>query len=72
MNFFKRLADSVNYEHFDRPFYKKNRFDGLINSVHFHQNIVFIFKGESKKYFHRNVKTSVLDRLKKLLSYFFR
>ena len=44
MNFFKSLSDSVNYENFDRPFFKKNRFDGLIESVHFYQNIVFIFK----------------------------
>ena len=72
MNFFKRLADSVNYEHFDRPFFKKTRFDGLIKSVHFYQNIVFIFKGESKKYFHPNVKTKYLDFVKKLISFFFR
>ena len=72
MNFFKSLSDSVNYENFDRPFFKKKRFDGLIESVHFYQNIVFIFKGESKKYFHPNVKKKLLDRLKKIISFLFR
>lgn len=72
MNFFKSLSDSINYENLDRPFFKKNRFDGLIKSVHFYQNIVFIFKGESKKYFYRNPKTNLLDFFKKLLSYLFR
>jgi len=72
MNFFKSLSDSINYENYDRPFFKKSRFDGLIKSVHFYQNIVFIFKGESKKYFHSNVKTNLLNRLKKFLSFLFR
>ena len=48
MNFFKSLSDSINYENYDKPFFKKSRFDGLIKSVHFYQNIVFIFKGKSK------------------------
>ncbi len=72
MNFFKSLSDSVNYENFDRPFFKKNRFDGLIESVHFYQNIVFIFKGESKKYFHPKVKRKFLDYIKKIISFLFR
>ena len=72
MNFFKSLSDSINYENFDRPFFKKNRFDGLIKSIHFYQNIVFVFKGKSMKYFHANVKTNFLDKLKKLFSFFFR
>ena len=72
MNFFKTLADSINYENFDRPFFKKNRFDALIQSIHFYQNIVFIFKGESKKYYHSNVKTKYLDYIKRLLSFIFR
>ena len=42
----------------DKPFFKKNRFDGLIKSVHFYQNIVFIFKGEKKIF--SSLKTSVL------------
>ena len=72
MNFFKSLSDSINYENFDRPFFKKNRFDGLIKSIHFYQNIVFVFKGHSIKYFHPKVKANILDRFKKLLSLFFR
>ncbi len=72
MNFFKSLSDSINYEDFDRPFFKKKRFDGLVKSIHFHQNIVFIFKGKSNNYFHSSVKINFLERLKKLLSFFFR
>ena len=72
MNFFKSLSDSINYENFDKPFFKKNRFDGLIKSVHFYQNIVFIFKGESKKYYHPNVNKKYLDYIKKMLSFIFR
>ncbi len=72
MNFFKSLSDSINYENYDKPFFKKSRFDGLIKSIHFYQNIVFIFKGDSKKYFHSNVKNHFLDKFKKILSLFFR
>lgn len=72
MNFFKRLSDSINYEISDRPFFKKSRFDGLIKSIHFYQNIVFVFKGESNRYFHPNVKTNFLDKFKKFFSFFFR
>jgi len=72
MNFFKSLSDSINYENFDKPFFKKNRYDGLIKSVHFYQNIVFIFKGESKKYYHPNVNKKYLDYIKKMLSFIFR
>lgn len=72
MNFFKRLSDCVNYEHFNRPFYNKNKFDGLVEYVHFYQNILFIKKGVSKKYYYphkRNI--SLLDTLMKILSKFF-
>ena len=72
MNFFKSLSDSINYENYDKPFFKKSRFDGLIKSIHFYPNIVFIFKGDSKKYFHSNVKNHFLDKFKKILSLFFR
>ena len=52
MNFIKKLTDSVNYEHYDRPFFRKTSYDGLIKSVQFFQNIVFIRKGDSKKFFY--------------------
>ena len=45
MNFIKSLTDSINYEKNNRPFFKKNKFDGFIKSIHFHQNIAFIYKG---------------------------
>ena len=72
MNFFKRLADCVNYEHDDRPFYKKNKFDGLVKTISFHQNIVFVQKGISKKYYYSTKKReSFLNLIKKIFSYFF-
>ena len=45
MNFIKSLADSINYEHKDKPFFKRNTFDGCIKSISFYQNIAFITKG---------------------------
>jgi len=71
MNFLKRLADCVNYEHNDRPFFKKNKFDGLVKFVHFHQNIVFIKKNVSNKYYHPEKKNKTLiDSIKKFISKF--
>ena len=72
MNFVKKLSDSVNYEHNDRPFYKKNSYDGLIKSVQFFQNIVFIQKGESKKYYYPNKeKSTIVNYIKKFISLFY-
>ena len=72
MNFVKSLADSINYEKNNRPFFKKNKFDGLIKSIHFHQNIAFIYKGQSIKYFYnQDFKETFSDKIKKFLSYFF-
>ena len=72
MNFVKSLADSINYEKNNRPFFKKNKFDGLIKSIHFHQNIAFIYKGQSIKYFYnQDFKETLSDKIKKFLFYFF-
>ena len=72
MNFLKRLADCVNYEHNDRPFFKKNKFDSLVKFVHFYQNIVFIKKSISKKYYHPEKKNSTfVNSIKKFFSNFF-
>jgi len=72
MNFVKSLTDSINYEKNNRPFFKKNRFDGLIKSINFHQNIVFINKGESVNYFYnQDFKETFTDQIKKFLSKFF-
>ena len=56
MNFLKSLTDSINYEHNDKPFFKKTLFDGKVKSINFHQNIVFINKGESTNYFYKILK----------------
>ena len=72
MNFIKSLTDSINYEKNNRPFFKKNKFDGLIKSINFHQNIVFIYKGESINYFYnQDFKETFSDQIKKFLSKFF-
>ena len=72
MNFLKRLTDCTNYEHYDRPFFKKNKFDGLIKFVHFYQNIVFVKKEISKKYYHPDkINNSLINLIKKLFSKFF-
>tara|TARA_B100000963_G_C22628445_1_gene673607 strand:+ start:3181 stop:3624 length:444 start_codon:yes stop_codon:yes gene_type:complete len=69
MNFLKRLTDCINYEHNDRPFYKKSKFDGMVKYIHFYQNIVFVKKEASKKYYHPNKKQkSFINSIKKLFS----
>ena len=72
MNFFKRLSDSVNYEQYDKPFIKKNFYDGKIKSIHFHQNIIFVSKGNSINYYHPNpIKNTFLSYIKKIFSKLF-
>lgn len=72
MNFIKSLTDSINYEKNDRPFFKKNNFDGLIKSIYFHQNIAFIYKGESVNYFYdQPFKQTFVDKIKKFISKLF-
>lgn len=45
MNYFKKLADSLNYKELIKPGYVPTYFDKNITSIHFYHNIVFIFKG---------------------------
>ena len=72
MNFLKRLSDSINYEHKDRPFYKNIEFDGLVKSVFFHQNIAFVTKGKSKKLFFNEIKKNTFsDKIKRIISFFY-
>jgi len=72
MNFVKSLSDSINYEKNDKPFFKKNNFDGIIKSIYFHQNIAFICKGVSTNYFYnQDNKPSISNKIKKIISYFF-
>ena len=72
MNFIKKMTDSVNYEHHDRPFYKKTPYDGVIKSVNFYQNIVFIRKGESRKHLYGEANKSFGEYLKKIISYLYK
>ena len=74
MNYLKSLADSINYEHKDKPFFKRKKFDGTIKYVHFYQNIAIIKKGDSTKYFYKDEKEirGWLNNLKKLISLFYK
>ena len=73
MNFLKSLADSINYEHNDKPFFKRSLFDGKVKSVSFYQNIAFIRKGESTNYFYNEIKQKTFaDFIKKIISFFYK
>jgi len=45
MNFFKSLADGLNFEEFTVDDYAASYFDKHIVSMHFYHNLVFIYKG---------------------------
>ena len=49
MNFFKSLADGLNYSEFLKPNYIPSYFDKNIVSVHFYHNLIFIFKGNNNE-----------------------
>ena len=69
MNFLKSLTDSLNYENYDRPFYKKDKFNGKINNINFYQNICVISKNPSKVYLYKErPKASIFEKIKKILS----
>ena len=44
MNFFKSLVDSLNFKEIPNPFYKINKFDGLIKNVSFYNNMIVVKK----------------------------
>ena len=73
LSFFKTLVDSGNYESYDRPFYKKSKFDGKIKFVHFFQNLVIIKKGPTNNLQYNNfkLKNKLLDLCKKFISKFY-
>jgi len=45
MNFFKSLADGLNYEEFTQRDEPPSYFDQHVISVHFYHNMVFVYKG---------------------------
>jgi demethylmacrocin O-methyltransferase len=73
LNFFKTLVDSGNFEMNDRPFYKRNKFDGNIKFIHFYQNLMILKKGKTDSLQYSNLKTkySFIDFLKKIISKFY-
>ncbi len=45
VNYFKNLVDTLNYKEIPNPFYIKGKFDGLIKSVSFYNNMIVVKKG---------------------------
>lgn len=50
MNFFKSLADNLNYCEFLRADYSPTYFDKNIKAVHFFHNLVLIYKGQNNEH----------------------
>ena len=73
MNYLKSIADSINYEHNDKPFFRSKKFDGVVKYIHFYQNVAIIKKGRSVNYFYKDAKNSstLINKLKKLLFIFY-
>ena len=73
MNYLKSIADSINYEHNDKPFFKSKKFDGKVKYIHFYQNVAILKKGKSVNYFYKDAKntSNIIDKLKKLLFNFY-
>ena len=74
MNYLKSMADSINYEQNNKPFFKKKKYDGLIKYIHFYQNLAIIKKGSSIKYYYEKVKREKywIEIIKKFISYIYR
>jgi len=49
MNFFKRLADGLNYKELMIPDYIPTYFDKSITSIHFYHNLIFVYKGDNNE-----------------------
>ena len=73
MNYLKSMADSINYEHNNKPFFKSKKFDGMVKYIHFYQNVAILKKGKSVNYFYKDTKNTnyIIDKLKKLLFNFY-
>lgn len=71
MNFLKSLTDEINYEGFNKPFYKKTSYAGKISNISFFQNCVIIKKGDSKKFYYNKADNNYTDKIKKFISKFF-
>ena len=73
MNYLKSIADSINYEHNDKPFFKSKKFDGKVKYIHFYQNVAILKKGKSVNYFYKDTKntSNLIGKLKKLLFIFY-
>ena len=49
MNYFKNLADGLNFREFVEPGYTPTYFDLNITSIHFYHNLIFIYKGDNSE-----------------------
>ena len=69
MNYLKSIADSINYEHNNKPFFKSKKFDGNVKYIHFYQNVAILKKAKSVNYFYNKIeKKTFLDFIKKIIS----
>ena len=74
MNYLKSIADSINYEKNNKPFFKKKKYDGIVKYIHFYQNLAIIKKGQSIKHYYKDAKREnyLIEIIKKLISYIYR
>ena len=49
MNYFKQLADGLNFREYPAPGYKPSYYDVNIVSIHFYHNLIFIYKGDNSE-----------------------
>ena len=45
VNYFKSLADTLNYQEIANPYYTKNKYDGSIKNISFFHNMIVVKKG---------------------------
>jgi len=70
MNFFKGMADGLNYEEIDNPYYEASYFDKSIVGLSFFHNMVFVQKGKNEEGSNEVVENRLgRDRLEKKAKY---
>lgn len=49
MNYFKNMADGLNFREFVHPGYVPSYYDLNVVSIHFYHNLIFIYKGDNSE-----------------------
>lgn len=79
VNYFKKLSDSVNFQEIANPFYIKSKYDGLIRSISFFNNMIVIVKDKinfnsnlliNNSYENKRYLTKIKRNNKKKIQYF--